>query len=837
MSDPKPLVLITGSSGLIGRTLARRLSGRHTVIGLDFQAPPGDPGFETVRIDLTDDRSVQTALRQIGEKHGRRVASAIHLAAYYDLTGEPDPRYETVTIRGTERLLRALRDGPLEVEQFVFASTMLVHAPGPRIDEEAPIRPGWAYPQSKAEAEAIVRAERGGMRAVLLRLAGVYDERCRATFLAQQIARIYERSPLASVYPGDTSSGQAYLHLEDLCDAVERLVDRRHDLPAELPLLLGEPETPSYDALQRRIGELVRGEPVETRQIPKALAKAGVWLEDEVLDQEPFIKPFMIDQADDHYGLDVSRAERLLGWRPGHALLRELPRMVEDLKADPARWYAANKLEPAAVAAAEAHQLREPQPTLREQVATRRAYEAWLATARRRSNWAHLANIALGAWLATSPFAFGLFDAVAVEPPPPPAAGHDLPPAALRNQWLAWSDILSGLLVMAFAGLSLDRRHRWAQWANGVVGVWVLFAPLLFWTPSAAAYNNDTLVGALVIALALVVPPPPGISAEAIEDPTDTPRGWSYNPSSWVQRAPIAALALVGLLISRYLTAYQLGHVDEAWDPFFADGTRTVITSDVSKAWPVPDAGVGTVSYVLEILATLIGGRRRWRTMPWMTLLFGLLIVPLGGVSILFIIIQPVVIGTWCSLCLLQAAAMVAMIPYSLDEVLATVQFLLRSRRAGKPFWRTVIRGGSLPGDGSEEAPDLWSPFGAVAREFLGGGVTFPWTLVACAALGVWLMLTRLTLNQDGPLADSDHIVGCLVITVSVTAFAELARAVRFFNLPLGAWLVAAPFALGGAGAVATATGIGTGLALIALSLPRGRLGDGHYGGWDRAIL
>jgi hypothetical protein len=170
-------------------------------------------------------------------------------------------------------------------------------------------------------------------------------------------------------------------------------VERRHDLPAELPLLLGEPEAPSYDALQRRIGELVRGEPVETRQIPKALAKAGVWLEDEVLDQEPF----MIDQADDHYGLDVSRAERLLGWRPGHALLRELPRIIADLKADPARWYAANKLEPAVVAAAEAHQLREPQPTLGEQTATRRAYETWLGTARRQSNWAHLANIAFGA--------------------------------------------------------------------------------------------------------------------------------------------------------------------------------------------------------------------------------------------------------------------------------------------------------------------------------------------------------------------------------------------------------------------------------------------------------
>jgi nucleoside-diphosphate-sugar epimerase/uncharacterized membrane protein len=837
MNQAKDTVLITGSSGFIGRALAQRLAGRYAVLGLDFKAPPGDPGFETIRIDLTDDRSVESALGQVRDRCGGRIAAVIHLAAYYDLTGEPDSRYETVTIRGTERLLRALRDGPLEVEQFVFASTMLVHAPGPRIDEDAPMRPGWAYPQSKAETEAIVRAERGGMRAVLLRPAGVYDERCRATFLAQQIARIYEQNPLAGVYPGDIRSGQAFLHLEDLCDAVERLVDRRRDFPEELPLLLGEPETPSYDALQRRIGELIRGEPVETRQIPKVLAKAGAWLEDEVLDQEPFIKPFMIDQADDHYGLDVSRAESLLGWRPRHALMRELPRIIEGLKANPAGWYAANKLEPAVVAAAEAHQLREPLPTLREQLETRRTYEAWLAEARRRSNWAHLANIMLGVWLVSSPFVFGLFDAVPIEPPPPPAAGHELAPAALRNRWLAWSEILSGLLVMTFAALSLDRRHRWAQWANGVLGTWVLFAPLTFWTPSAAAYTNDTLVGALVIALALILPPPPGMSAEGVEDPTDTPRGWRYNPSAWVQRVPLAALALLGLLISRYLTAYQLGHIDEVWDPFFADGTRRVITSDVSKAWPVPDAGVGTLSYVLEILATLIGDRRRWRTMPWMTLLFGLLIVPLGGVSIFFIIIQPVVIGAWCSLCLLQAAAMVAMIPYSLDEVLATVQFLLRSRRAGKPFWRSFFCGGSLPGDGAEKAPELWSPFGTVAREFLWGGVTFPWTLLACAVIGVWLMFTRATLGAEGLMADSDHVVGCLAIAISVTAFAELARAVRLLNVPLGVWLVVAPFVLGGTDVAATAASIFAGIGLVALSLPRGRLGGGHYGGWDRAIV
>lgn len=110
----------------------------------------------------------------------------------------------------------------------------------------------------------------------------------------------------------------------------------------------------------------------------------------------------------------------------------------------------------------------------------------------------------------------------------------------------------------------------------------------------------------------------------------------------------------------------------------------TIITSEMSKAWPIADAGVGTVAYVMELLMAVMGDKRRWRTMPWMVLGFIVLVVPLGGVSIFFIIVQPIVIGTWCSLCLIAALAMAIMIPYSLDELVAMGQFMLDAHRKGK---------------------------------------------------------------------------------------------------------------------------------------------------------
>ena len=59
------------------------------------------------------------------------------------------------------------------------------------------------------------------------------------------------------------------------------------------------------------------------------------------------------------------------------------------------------------------------------------------------------------------------------------------------------------------------------------------------------------------------------------------------------------------------------------------------------------DAAVGGYTYLLEIVTGIVGSRCRWRTMPWLVVLFGLMIAPLGIISILFIIIQPIVIGTW----------------------------------------------------------------------------------------------------------------------------------------------------------------------------------------------
>lgn len=348
MRSPKEVILVTGSSGLIGSAVIERLAEEYDLVGFDLHGPPHPPaGADPIEVDLTSENSVRDGLRALRARHGGRLASVIHLAAYYDFSGEPDPKYDEITVQGTARLLRGLQD--FEVEQFVFASTMLVHAPtdpGLPIDEDSLLEPKWAYPKSKTDTEQLIRERHGAIPFVLLRIAGVYDDVCHSPPLANQIQRINERWLTSGVYPGDTSHGQAFLHLEDLVEAIRLLIERRAELPRELPLLLGEPVTLSYDELQRTFARLIHGEEWATRQIPKVIAATGAWILDNLpVGGEPFIKPFMVALADDHFELDIGRARSLLGWVPRRSLRETLPTMVAALKADPAGWYQENKLQ------------------------------------------------------------------------------------------------------------------------------------------------------------------------------------------------------------------------------------------------------------------------------------------------------------------------------------------------------------------------------------------------------------------------------------------------------------------------------------------------------------
>lgn len=415
-------------------------------------------------------------------------------------------------------------------------------------------------------------------------------------------------------------------------------------------------------------------------------------------------------------------------------------------------------------------------------------------------------------------------------------ATHD----ALRAQLMFWSDVATGLLLLIFGWRMLRPNRPVSWWICCGVGVWLNLAPLVFWAPTAASYLNDTLVGMLLIALTILIPGMPDM-IRYMEHGPPRPPGWTYNPSSWPQRWIMIVTGFAGLTVSRYLAAFQLGYIDSVWEPFFGAGSERVLNSQMSHRWPISDAGLGAFSYTFEFLMGYMGSPARWRTMPWMVTFFGILVIPLGLTHIALVISQPVVVGAWCTMCLLAAAIMLPMIPLEVDEVVAMGQHLAAARRRGDrrgSMWTVFWKGGSAKGcEKDERSPalvELPQRFGRVFAASIWG-MSFPWNLLAAAAIGLWLMFAPSAFGSRGIAADAVHLGGSLTLVVAVVACGEPIRAGRLLNVALGAGLAATLWFVPDANLMERSHATAAGIAVAILSLPRGPIRE-RYGTWDRFI-
>lgn len=173
---------------------------------------------------------------------------------------------------------------------------------------------------------------------------------------------------------------------------------------------------------------------------------------------------------------------------------------------------------------------------------------------------------------------------------------------------------------------------------------------------------------------------------------------WDYNPSGWRQRIPICVIAAVGFGIAVHLALYQWRLIDGVWDPVFGGQSQQVLDSDVSHAmrrWiGIPDAALGALAYLGDAIYGLAGSTRRWQYRPWMVILFGIDVIPLGIVSAVLVALQGTVVGAWCLLCLVSAAISLVLVALAYDEVWSCLLFLRRvwrrsgsARRVWHVFW------------------------------------------------------------------------------------------------------------------------------------------------------
>jgi UDP-glucose 4-epimerase len=342
MSD-KGVIVVTGSGGRIGQRVIERFREQYQCVGLDFLAHHIPyPEVEFVYVDLSSDEIVERAFNRIRYAYGDKIISIVHLAAFYSFEGKNLEMYEKVTVQGTRRLIDQAKK--FDVEQFIFTSTMLVHNPSPKgvvQNEDSPIEGKWHYPASKVRTEHLLHEIHGDIPVVNLRIAGCYDDHCNCVPISQHISRIYGVEMTSFLFPGDSSNGVPYVHFDDLIDHIAILIQKRKELSKEEAFLCCEEDSVSYRDLQTMIGQGLYGwKKWPMIRCPKWFAKFGAWMMGlNPFGPAPFIKPWMVDLADDNYEFTMEKSRKVLGWSPKKSLRETLPKMLEDLKKDPLAWY------------------------------------------------------------------------------------------------------------------------------------------------------------------------------------------------------------------------------------------------------------------------------------------------------------------------------------------------------------------------------------------------------------------------------------------------------------------------------------------------------------------
>jgi nucleoside-diphosphate-sugar epimerase len=319
---------ISGGAGFLGLHLARRLlADRREVRSLDL-VPLDEPGLGVREIhgDIRD----EVACRELVDG----ASILVHAAAALPIRGSRD-EIRSVNVDGSLTLLAAAAEAG--VKRVVFISSTAVYGVPEKhpIEEDDPLVGVGHYGESKVEAEEVCRAfMRRGLECVILR---------PKTFIGPERLGVFEilfdwiREGRRIYVLGDGSNRYQLLGVEDLVEAIVLAGRKRAAGGQTLNIGANEFGTVRSDlqALIDHAGSSSRITPVPVRPAEAALRAL------ELTRLSPLVEWHYKTAHRDSF-VDVSRAERVLGWKPQLANAEALIETYD--------WYLAHRGEAARAA-------------------------------------------------------------------------------------------------------------------------------------------------------------------------------------------------------------------------------------------------------------------------------------------------------------------------------------------------------------------------------------------------------------------------------------------------------------------------------------------------------
>ena len=275
-------------------------------------------GIEVVTGDLTDRDALARAVQNIEVVY--------HIAALYRRAGLASSEYAAVNADAVGRLVEAA--AAARVSRVVHCSTVGVHGDveHPPADEDAPLRPGDIYQQTKLDGERRAReaASRTGIQVTIARPSGIYGPGDRRLL---KLFRAVARRRFVTL-----GSGAIFYHLTYIQDLVEgfRLCGETESAAGRTYILAG-PEVTTLNELVGLVAEAARVTPprMHLPVWPFWLLGAACEAICAPLGIEPPLYRRRVDFFTKSRAFDISRARAELGYAPRIGLREGIRRTLD----------------------------------------------------------------------------------------------------------------------------------------------------------------------------------------------------------------------------------------------------------------------------------------------------------------------------------------------------------------------------------------------------------------------------------------------------------------------------------------------------------------------------
>ena len=318
-------VLVTGATGFTGGHLARTLVARGDDVRALVRRPAADleaAGVTTVPGDVRDAQAVARAAAGVDVIY--------HIAAIYRQAGLRSDEYRAVNRDAVRTVIDAA--AVAGARRVVHCSTVGVHGDvdHPPANEDAPLKPGDIYQETKLEGERVAReaSAKAGVEVVIARPTGIYGPGDRR--LLKLFGGVARRRFVI------LGSGRIFYHLTYIDDLVEgfRLCGTVPRAAGRTYILAGG-EVTTLNELVKIIAEEAHVPPpgLHLPVWPFWLAGAACEAICAPLGVEPPLYRRRVDFFTKSRAFDITRARTELGYSPTVGLREGTRRTLDWIKA------------------------------------------------------------------------------------------------------------------------------------------------------------------------------------------------------------------------------------------------------------------------------------------------------------------------------------------------------------------------------------------------------------------------------------------------------------------------------------------------------------------------